>query len=159
MSTLSDLATYVRKNEYGYPQEPTKSRLPEGVIVGGAALGAAGALGVNNAMQLPKRAKDAVSYHESRYKASKPVAVAASQKAKNASRLNPRKGGFERAAAKANAAAIRDVNNLRANKHVMRNLPKARLRAGMGGGLMLAGGAGLAALGSSMRKKRDESAT
>lgn len=66
MTALTDLAYSVRKDDYGYPQYQSvpasapKSRLPEAVTVGGAGLGVMGGLGVNNAIQLPKRTADAV---------------------------------------------------------------------------------------------------
>lgn len=161
MTALTDLAYSVRKDDYGYPQYQQapaavpKSRLPEAVTVGGAGLGVMGGLGVNNAIQLPKRTADAVKYHEGQFAGSRARAKAAKEKVQSTSRLSPRKKGFERALASANGAAIRDANQIRANKHIMRNMSRTRLRGGISGGMFLAGGAGLAALGSSMRKKRD----
>lgn len=162
MTALTYLAYSVRKDDYGYPQyqqapaaAAPKSRLPEAVTVGGAGLGIMGGLGVNNAIQLPKRTADAVRYHEGKFAVSRAKAKDAKAKAKGTSRMSPKKKGFERALASANAAAIRDANQIRANKHIIRNMSRTRLRGGISGGMFLAGGAGLAALGNSMRKKRD----
>ena len=153
MTALSCLAAEVRKDEFGYPP---KSRVPEGVVAGGALVGGLGALGVNNAVQLPRRSRDAVAYHQNRLAASKPKALEAKARAASVGRLSPRKGMYERAAIAARADAVRDVNNLRANKHIIRNMRAHQLRQGLSGGGVLAAGAGLAALGSRMRGRRDE---
>ena len=153
VTALSHLAAEVRKDEFGYPP---KSRAPEGVIAGGALVGGLGALGVNNAVQLPRRSRDALVYHQRRLNDSKPKAAEAKARAASASRLNPKRSSFERAALNARADAVRDVNNLRANKHVIRNMRSHQLRMGMSGGALLTAGAGLAALGSRMRGRRDD---
>ena len=154
VTALTDLAREVRKDEYGYP-EPRKDRTPEATMVGGAALGIGGAMGVNNAVQLPKRTNDALKYHGDRFKDSKAKAVAARAKYKGASRINPAKRKYLGDYQRAQAVAINDLKNIRGNQHIARNMGKVRLRTGAAGGALMAAGAGLAALGSRMKQNRD----
>ena len=157
VAALSDMAREVRKNGMGYDPYAAerKDRTPEALMIGGAGLGVAGALGVNNAAMLPKRTKEAIAYHRGRADESVPKAVAAKRRAANASRMNPAAFKMRREADKARIAAGHDLKNLRANRSIMHSLPKHQLRSGVTGGALLAAGAGLAALGSKAKKRRD----